>query len=355
MATRTDVRSLYRRQGYAQVPFQFILCPHLEKVFRQETGATVGYDEHFGFALRSRWHHALPRPTFDPARWFPGESFRPGTIFDEWGIGHEPGSDAAHHMTRLLHPLASATGLADLDAYSFPDWSDQPDPALVTEVRALHERGVAAEGPLHCTLWETAWYLRGMDRLVADFADDPDFAEALLDRITERSMRRAQAYARAGMDVICLGDDIGTQSRLMMGPGTYRTWLKPRMRRIVDAAKAIAPDIIIHYHSCGHVTGLIPDLIEAGVEVLNPVQPESMDIEDLHRRFGRDLSFNGTLGTQTLMPFGTPEQVRDETWRMLRLAGPQGGILPCPTHMLEPEVPWKNVMAYVEACRTWGG
>jgi len=355
MSARDNVISLYRRRGFDQVPFQFSLCPSLDETYRQRTGATVGYDDYFAFPIRSACLSPSRNGGFIQARWFPGETFKPGTHFDDWGIGHEPGSEAAHHMTRMLHPLGSATSLADLAAYPFPDWSDQPPADLVAQVAAHHAAGRAVEGHMACTVWETAWYLRGMDRLVGDFAEDQDFANALLDVITERSERRASAYARAGVDILCLGDDVGTQSRLMMSPTTYRRWLKPRLRRVVDAAKAVNPDIVILYHSCGHVTGLIRDLIEAGIEVLNPVQPESMDFAQLHRQYGTDLSFNGTLGTQSVMPFGTADAVRTETRRVLAIAGPQGGLLPCPTHLLEPEVPWANIEAYVDTCRTWQG
>lgn len=355
MSNRENVISLYHRRGFSAVPVEFNLCPSLEQEFKQRYGDSRWYGDHFGFAVHGMWEQPHRRGGFVQERWFPGETFKPGTHFDDWGVGHEPGSDAAHHMTRMLHPLASATSRADLDAYPFPDWDDMPGAVLKERVAAVHARGLAASGGMACTIWETAWYLRGMDRLVADFAEDPDFANDLLDRVTERSARRATSYARAGCDILHLGDDVGTQTRLMMSPATYRRWLKPRLRRVVDAAKAVNPEIVILYHSCGHVTGLIKDLVEAGVEVLNPVQPESMDFAELHCQYGKDLSFNGTLGTQSVMPFGTPDQVRAETRRVLAIAGPQGGLLPCPTHLLEPEVPWANIEAYVEACRTWQG
>lgn len=352
---RENVLNLYRRQGYERVPFQFNLCPSLVESFRARTGATGDYAEHFAFPIRGCGLAPSRSGGFVQERWFPGETFKPRTRFDVWGVGHEPGSDAAHHMTRMLHPLASARTLDDLAAYPFPDWSPEPTADLLRQVEAHHARGLAVEGHISCTVWERAWYLRGMERLVADFAEADGFATALLDAVTARAERIVTAYARAGCDILCLGDDIGTQSRLMMSPATYRRWLKPRLRRVVDAAKAVKPDIVVLYHSCGHVTGLIRDLIEAGVEVLNPVQPESMDFAALHREFGRDLSFNGTLGTQTVMPFGTPAQVQAEVRRGLAIAGPQGGLLPCPTHLLEPEVPWANIEAYVEACREWQG
>lgn len=353
MSARENVLALYRRRGCERVPAQFSLCPSLVREFERRYGRGRSYAEHFAFDVRAVGYAHIATAPFAPERWFPGGSFAPGTSFDAWGVGHEPGSAAAQHMTRMLHPLASAASIADLDAYPFPDYASEPPPALVGEVAELHRRGLAASAGMECTVWETAWYLRGMDRLAADFADDPGFAAALLDRVTAISERHAAGLARAGVDILCLGDDIGTQSRLMLSPATYRRWLKPRLRRVVDAAKAVHPGIVIQYHSCGHVTGLIRDLIEAGVEVLNPVQPESMDFAEIHRRFGADLSFNGAIGTQTTMPFGTPRQVRDEVRRVLGIAGPRGGLLPCPTHLLEPEVPWANIEAYVDACRSW--
>jgi uroporphyrinogen decarboxylase len=352
---RDNLVSLYRRSGLGNVPFQFFLCPSLVAEHRRQHGDGSDYAEHFGFALRHVGQAPSIRPAFEQGRWFPGETFKPGTHFDCWGVGHEPGSDAAHHMTRMLHPLARTTGRADLDAYPFPDWDEHPSAGLVRQVEALHARGLAASCHPYNAVWEVAWYLRGMDRLVADFAEDPDFATDLLDRVTDRAVRQAQAYARAGCDLLSIGDDVGTQSRLMMSPATYRRWLKPRLARITAAAKAVNPRILVQYHSCGHVTGLIRDLIEAGVDILNPVQPESMDFAAMHREFGADLSFNGVIGTQTTMPFGTPAQVRDAVHLALRIAGPKGGLLPCPTHLLEPEVPWANIEAYVAACRDWRG
>lgn len=355
MAICDNVLSLYRRRGFERVPVQFSLCPSLVDEFRRRHGEAKPYWEHFAFDVQGVGYGSIRTRPFVQERWFPGETFKPGTGFSDWGVGHEPGSAAAKHMTRMLHPLASASSRADLDEYPFPDYASEPPAALVAEVARKHAQGLAVSASMECTIWETAWYLRGMDRLAADFAEDPDFANDLLDRITAVSCRHAAGLARAGVDILCLGDDIGTQSRLMMSPATYRRWLKPRLRRVVDAAKAVNPQILIQYHSCGHVTGLIRDLIEAGVEVLNPVQPESMDFAALHREFGHELSFNGVIGTQSVMPFGTPAAVREAVHAALRVAGPRGGLLPCPTHLLEPEVPWENIEAYVEGCRTWQG
>ena len=180
-------------------------------------------------------------------------------------------------------------------------------------------------------------------------SEDP-MAEVLLDRVTNIAVQRAVSYTRAGADGLFLGDDIGMQHTIMMSEPLYRTWLQPRLKRVIDAARAVNPDVLIFYHSCGHVTELIPNLIEAGVDVLNPVQPECMDFREIHDRFGDRLSFHGTIGTQTVMPFGTPEQVRKTVFEHLKIAGRQGGLYVCPTHLLEPEVPVENIVAYVQAC-----
>ena len=139
----------------------------------------------------------------------------------------------------------------------------------------------------------------------------------------------------------------------MMSEELYCRWIKPRLKKIIDAVKAINPDILIFYHSCGFIEPMIPHLIEAGIDVLNPIQSECMDFEEIYKKYGDRLSFHGTIGTQTVMPYGTPEEVKEAVWKNLDIAGPKGGLMVTPTHMLEPEVPLANIQAYAEACRTY--
>ena len=133
----------------------------------------------------------------------------------------------------------------------------------------------------------------------------------------------------------------------------WRTWLKPRLKKVIDAGRAIKPDLLIFYHSCGYVIPFLNELIEVGVDVLNPVQPECMDFADVHRETAGRLSYWGTIGTQQLLPFGTPEAVRETVRRNLEICGPQGGIVIAPTHMVEPEVPWENLVAMREAAQNF--
>lgn len=212
--------------------------------------------------------------------------------------------------------------------------------------------------PLHyyaavMVVWETSWYIRGMENLMMDMLGNEPMAAAMLDSVTEVAVEQAELFALAGVDMILLGDDVGMQHSVMMSEEMYCRWLKPRLARVIRTVRDIKPDILVLYHSCGYVMPFIPHFIEVGVDVLNPVQPECMDFGTIHARFGDKLSFYGTIGTQTLMPYGTPEEVAAEVRRNLDIAGPDGGLWAAPTHMIEPEVPLENILAYAAACRNY--
>jgi uroporphyrinogen decarboxylase len=360
MNPRENLLGLYRRRGFESAPSYFNLCPALQEQFRREHPAAADYAEHFQFPMRLIMDPGFPWiaeiPGFVPARqWdyslYYDPPIAPGARMDIWGIAHEPGGKAAQHMTLMRHPLERLESLEQFQAYPWPDFAQADWSFVAREVGAIHARGLAAQVWMECTVWETAWYLRRMDLMMLDMAMEDEKAVFLLDKLTDLSCLRARQYAEAGVDILMLGDDIGMQSSIMMSQAMYRTWLKPRLKRVIQAAKTAKPDILIQYHSCGHVTPLIPDLIEAGIDVLNPVQPEAMNVEQVLAEFRGQLAFNGTIGTQTTMPFGSPDEVKRTVWHNLELMGGSGGLLCCPTHMLEPEVPWANVEAYVQACR----
>lgn len=353
MTARENVLSLLRRQGYESAPVEFALCPSLEQTYREMTGGTVPYHEYFNFPTRFVAGPRLPERKIDWLQFYPDGLKAGASIDPTWGIAHEPGSEAAKHMTYMRHPLQQMDSLEQLQAYPFPDFTQATTGHMVEQVDAIHQQGLAAVGSMACTVWETAWYLRSMEELMMDMISEDEKATFLLDTITNAACISAVSCAQAGVDMLQLGDDIGMQSRIMMSETLYREWLKPRLTRVIRAAKTIKPDIIIFYHSCGYVRPFIDDLIESGVEVLNPVQPECMDFAEIHEEFGDRLSFHGTLGTQTTMPFGTPAEVKRMVHRNLDIAGEAGGLFCCPTHLLEPEVPWANIEAYVEACREY--
>ncbi len=353
MNPRENLLSLLRRTGYEKAPVDMDMCPSLEKDFREETGTTLPLEDYFDFPVRSVKDGKIKSTNTSIAKSYFKDDLHPKTYFDMWGVAHEPGSEKAMHMTRMHHPLKNMTSLDELQSYPFPDFINADYSHQKNEVINIQTKGYAAGAQMACTIWETAWYMRSMEALMGDMMDEDPMAEWLLDEITNRSVLRAEAFAKAGVDCLFLGDDIGMQHSIMMSRELYNTYLQPRLKRVIQAAKAIKPDLIVLYHSCGYVTPFIPDLLDAGIDVLNPVQPECMDFGELHAEFGNVLSFHGTLGTQTTMPFGTPNEVKEVVEKNLKIAGNKGGLWVAPTHILEPEVPFANVKAYVDACKNW--
>ncbi|OGV55252.1 MAG: hypothetical protein A2017_09500 [Lentisphaerae bacterium GWF2_44_16] len=353
MTPRENITSIFHRKGFERVPVQFSLCPSQVEKFREMTGAE-DYAEYFEFPWRG-----LPQPDlknqmaeYIKDRWseYYDEPYLEGTKITIYGVAHQPGGEAAMHMTRMLHPMAKFTSLEQMQAYPYPDYASADTGAIAGEVKKLHSQGLLALGG-GGSIWESSWYIRSMEQLMIDMMTDDPMASYHLDRITENVCVNAKAFAKAGADMIHFGDDVGMQQSLMMSAELYRKWIKPRFAGVIKAVKDINPDVIVSYHSCGYVTPLIDDFIEAGIDVLNPVQPECMDFAEIHEKFGDRVSFWGTVGTQTTMPFGSPEDVKKCVHRNLKIAGEKGGLLCAPTHLVEPEVPWKNIMAYVEACR----
>lgn len=347
---RENLLGLLRKQGYDWAPCEFMLCESLEKQFRAQENAGDDYMSYFQMPWR-RLPNLKPDDG-DLSRFLPCHAPADHILLeelDEWGVGHRA-TPTSMHMTQMFCPLRAAEDVQAMLEYPLPTYSQAGNPQLREQAEALHARGLASVGNMQCTVWETAWYIRGMEPLMMDMMSEEESADIILDRVTEMSIARAQLYAAAGVDILYLGDDVGMQQSLMMSEALYVTWLKPRLKRVIDAAKAVKPDLLVFYHSCGYVEPLIPHLIEAGIDVLNPIQSECMNFEEIFNTYGDKISFHGTIGTQSTMPFGTPEEVRAAVKRNLDIAGARGGLFAAPTHLLEPEVPWENIRAYAEAC-----
>jgi uroporphyrinogen decarboxylase len=193
-----------------------------------------------------------------------------------------------------------------------------------------------------------------MEALLMDMVAAPELAGALLDRVTEICAALAARLARTEIDIMWLADDFGTQRALIVRPDMWRTWFKARLKTVVQAAKSIRPDLLVAFHSDGKIDEIIPDLIDVGIDVLNPIQPEVMDPAQIKREYGQDLAFWGGLGTQTTLPFGSADDVRNAVRDLIATVGDGGGYLIAPTHVVEPEVPWENIVAFMEAVDEYG-
>lgn len=285
------------------------------------------------------------------ARYLP--DLPPRARVDAWGRCSVPGDSGDAY--RVVSPLERVSDIAALAYYPFPDFTSPGLSAhLEAEVRALHELGFAVQGHMSQTIFELGWELCGMDRTLMDLASEPEFVLAVFDRIMAQRLFQARRYAQAGVDIIRVGDDVGTQKGMMLAPGLWRRHLLPRLAAVIAAARAVAPGVAVNYHSDGNIEPIIPDLIDAGVTILNPIQPECMDPAAIKRRYGKRLTLLGTIGTQTTLPWGTPRQVAQMVARRMRECAPGGGFIIAPTHTIQPEVPWQNIRAFYDAVDRYG-
>ncbi|MFH0964428.1 MAG: uroporphyrinogen decarboxylase family protein [Planctomycetota bacterium] len=335
-----------RRRTPDRPPFALGLTPALMAAFKEKAG-DVPLQEYFGMDVAQVDTHSPPRPPAY-AHWYEGRTLKEGTTFDMWGVAHEPGS--MYHFTHYVSPLAGRPA-SEVRRYELPDCTN---PAcfedLAEDVAALHEKGFPVTGFAGHT-YETAWQIRGSDDFLRDMVLDPDPIEELVERITCQNVVVARELAKAGVDVLRCGDDVANQNALMFSPILWRRFFKARLKRVMDAAREVNPDILTWYHSDGKIEALIPELIEIGLDILNPVQPECMDLRTIKERYGDRLAFWGCIGTQSTMPFGTADQVRDTVRQTIALMGP--GLFVAPTHVLEPEVPWANIEALVETVKAY--
>ena len=244
------------------------------------------------------------------------------------------------------YPLPEPT----LDGFTFP-----PARGPEHEVRkklAAHPT-LATRFELGFSLFERAWTLRGMENLLIDFIERPAFAHELLDAICEHDLEMVEWALQFDPDIVHFGDDWGQQRGLIMGPRIWREFIKPRIarlyRRVRDAGK------IVSIHSCGDVDELFDELVEIGLKVFNPFQPEVMDIYSLKKQYHGRLAFHGGMSIQRVLPFGTVEEVRDETQRLLDHVGRGGGYIFAPAHAVPSDVPLENILAFLDVLQSQAG
>jgi uroporphyrinogen decarboxylase len=271
-----------------------------------------------------------------------------GFSIDGNGCGHL--NHGFYHFTEYISPLRNAQRFEELESYPFVSNQGWSDDNMQKACKDAHARGdYAAIFVGH--MYENSWQVRGYQAFLMDLVTQRDWAEYILDRYFENNLRSAVAAAKAGYDLIQTGDDVANQKALMFQPDLWRAVMKPRWAKVIAAARAIKPGVHIWYHSDGNVWEILDDMVEIGLTILNPVQPECVDPIAIRRRFGKKLAFDGCVGTQSTFPFGTPEDMRRVVLELDRnLEGRKGGLMLAPTHVLEPEVPPENVVMFFKTC-----
>lgn len=274
------------------------------------------------------------------------------TYLDEWGIRRQR-TDLYWEIVE--HPLADAK-VENLRHYPWPDPHDPCRVAsLADEARYLHEQTEYAlvADFLGGGIFEQALWMRGFERFMMDLVSDESFATALLDTLLELYIEFYDVYLEAVgpyVQIVALGDDLGMQTGPLISPALYRRLIKPRHKELYDFIHSRTEAKIMH-HTCGSVFPLVQDLIDVGVDILNPIQTSArrMDPAALKREFGEQLVFHGGIDVQQILPFATPERVREEVQRIVATLGQGGGHIFAPSHNIQADVPPENVLAMYEA------
>jgi uroporphyrinogen decarboxylase len=274
---------------------------------------------------------------------------------DDFGRGFVAGGG---FFNQTSHPLLEGS-MEELQAYRFPALSAERVTGLRHKAERLYAQGygLGVDGPWG--IYETSSSLRGTEDYLMDLALDPGYARSVAERVLEEHhipfytllLEQAAPYAQ----IVGVSDDLGSQQGLLFSPQTFRSIFKPLLRRLIDHIHSLA-DVRVYMHSDGAIYDLIPDLIEAGVEGLNPVQytARGMDLDRLKREFGKDLGFFGGTLENELLSFNTPDTIRRKVQENVAILAPGGGFLFASVHNIGPEVPPENVAALFEAGLEFG-
>lgn len=281
---------------------------------------------------------------------------------DEWGITWKMPKDGGFYFDMVDRPLADAVTVEDIERYKWPDTADSKRfDGLEEELKEVYDRtgcAIVMQG-VSAGFFELSGWLRGMENFFADLICEPELACKIMDKALEVKMHYWDKVLSLGKDYIHVvheAEDLATQNSLLISPGLYRKYIKPRQKELYSFIKSKAP-VKVFFHSCGAVKELIPDLIEVGVDILNPVQVSAagMGSKELKKEFGNDIVFwGGGVDTQRILPLGTVEEVKEEVKRRIEDLMPGGGFIFNTVHNIQADVPPENIMAMWEALQEYG-
>lgn len=292
-------------------------------------------------------------------------SYPDGTFGDLWGVRRKlvtygEGQRKGTYKEVARSPLAQMDTVGEIDAYEgwpSPDWWDYSN--IAEQCRQHKGKCIVFAGDRldRTAQLKTAMYLRGVEQIMMDLALSPELVECMLAHITayylEYNERVFQA-AEDEIDVFMMGDDFGIQTGPMMGVEMWERFFEPGFRAYIQLAHKYGVKVM--HHTCGSVEQLIPKFIDAGLDILQSLQPRAagMDLQKLKKEFGKDLVFHGSVDIQNTMPYGSPQDVRREVEQRMAVGKPGGGFIVCTAHNLQRDVPMENIAALLEAYHELG-
>lgn len=266
---------------------------------------------------------------------------------DPWGIRWRYVKNDSGVYTEIAdHPLAGDR--EKLDSFEIPDPCEDSQYDDFRRKKELYGDEKWMIGSSQISIFEACWYLRGLDTFMMDMALEPEYAEALMDKVMQFPLNAARKYIKLGADMIWFGDDISMQTGMMMSADMWRTFFKERYAQLFDECKKLNPNIKIAYHSCGQCTGILDDMIEIGLDVLNPLQPMAIDPFETKKRYGTRLALFGGLCVQHVMPYGSTKDVRNAVLKLLAELGKGGGYILAPAHHIQADTSLDNIKTFYE-------
>ena len=283
---------------------------------------------------------------------FPTKELNDGIRLNEWGMKF---IDAGIYCEFYEYPLANACNVQDVNNYNFPDplAEGRFDEAQKTIDKYCKTHAVVAD--LETVFFETAWYLVGLEKLLMDMAFGEEYVDILFDKVMEINVIVGKKLIEMGADIIWAGDDFGSQNKMLIAPEMWRHYFKPRIKEMFQEFRSVNSDVKIAWHSCGAIIPIIPDFIEIGLDILNPIQPLAAEMEPqfLKDSYGKELSFFGGIDIQDLMPNGTPDQIRAEVKRRIDILGKDGGFIIAPAHNIQDDTSVENILAFFDAVKNY--
>jgi uroporphyrinogen decarboxylase len=273
--------------------------------------------------------------------------------YDEFGVKWKwvDAGGGTRYTEIAEHRLAAMKDPTDFD---LPDFKKESRYDGTREIIRKYGKEYAIIGAMTCTFFEIAWYLRGLEQLLMDMLTEKEWVHAYLDKILTWAIDAASKLTQLGCDIIWIGDDFGTQNRMLLSPELFREFIKPRYGTLLTCLRRINPNIKIALHCDGYFEPIIPDLIELGIEIYNPIQPRSMDPALIKKKYGKKMVLWQTLDNQFTFPFGTVDDVIAETKLRLKTCAPGGGLIIGPAHNVQKHVSVEKIMAFINTVEEFG-
>ena len=278
------------------------------------------------------------------------------TVYEEWGVRRRLGSERPGSRLRqyyfTVHPWEKFTEVSEIEEIELPDL-DAPGRFDKAEkiANSMRDERLIFGDIGHCQ-WTKAWELRGMFTLMKDLHTNPRIADVILDRLNHYYIDLADRLLDLGAEGLRFSEDWGNNKSLFISPEMWRRFFKSRYKRLFDRAKRRGA--FVYFHSDGNITPIVGDLVEIGIDILNPVQPECMDQVEVKRRYGDKITIDTGISVQRTLPFGSVDEVREEAKRALRLLAPGGGFIYGTSHYAMYDVPTQNVVTLYDICKRYG-